>query len=71
MVANKNFAAIYLWLPVLRQLSRENADLAPNTGTNYCNESSGRSVGIAASYYFNLRDEINKCICMKYVSSRY
>jgi hypothetical protein len=71
MVANENFSAIYLWLPVLRQLCREDADLAPNTCTNSCNESSGRSVGIAASYYFHLHNEINKCICMKYVSSRY
>jgi hypothetical protein len=61
-VANKNFAAIYLWLPVLRQIYCDNAALAPNTRTNSCNESSGRSVGIAASYYFNLRNEINKCI---------
>jgi hypothetical protein len=70
-VVNKDFAPIYLWLSVLRQLWCDNAAHAPNTCTNSCNESSGRTVGIAASYYFHLCNEINKCICMKYVSSRY
>jgi len=63
-VANKDFTAIYLWLPVLRQLWRDNAALAPNTCTNSCNESSGRSIGIAARYYIHLCNEINTCICM-------
>jgi len=64
-MANKNFTAIYLWSPVLRQLWRDNATLAPNTCTNSCNESSGRSIGIAASYYFHICNEFNKCVCMK------
>jgi len=62
-MANKDFTAIYLWLPVLRRLWRDNATLAPNTCTNSCNESSGRSIDIAASYYFHVCNE-NKCICM-------
>jgi hypothetical protein len=57
-VANKDFTAIYLWSPVLRQLRRDNATLRPNTCTNSCNESSGRSIGIAASYYFHCMYEI-------------
>jgi hypothetical protein len=55
LVGNKHFAAIYRCRPVLRQLWRDNAAHAPNTCTNSCNESSGTPVGIAASYYFNLR----------------
>jgi hypothetical protein len=75
MVGNKDFAAVYLWLPVLRQLWRNNAAHAPNTCTDSCNESSDRSAGIAASYFhvcneISVNNKINKCICMKYVSSR-
>jgi hypothetical protein len=54
LVGNNDFSAIYRCRPVLRQLWRNNAAHAPNTCTNSCNESSGTSVGIAASYYFNL-----------------
>jgi hypothetical protein len=54
MVGNKDFAAIYFCQSVLRQLLRDNAANAQNTCTNSCNESSGRSVGIAESYCFNL-----------------
>ena len=65
-VPNKDSTAIYMWLAILKQLTRQ-----CNPCTNSCDESSGRSIGIAASYYFHLCNEINKCICMKYVSSRY
>jgi hypothetical protein len=60
MVAKKEFAAIYWWFLILRQIWRINATLAPNTRTNSCNESGGRSIGIAASYYSYLRNEIYK-----------
>jgi hypothetical protein len=54
LVGNIEFAAIYRCRPVLRQLVRDNAAHAPNTCTNSCNESNGTSIGIAATYYFNL-----------------
>jgi len=50
-VANKDFSAIYSWLPLLRC---DSVAHAPKTCTNSCKESSGRSVGIAASYYHHL-----------------
>jgi len=52
---------------VLKQRWRDNAGPAPNICTNSCNESSGRSVGSA----LHLRNKLNKCMCIKYVSWRY
>jgi len=49
-VANKDFTAIYLSSPVLKQRYRNNADPMPNFCTSSCNESSGRPVGSAANY---------------------
>jgi len=56
---------------VLKQRWLDNAGPAPNICTNSCNESSGRSVGSAANYYFHLCNKINKCVCIKYVLSRF
>ena len=70
-VANKDFTAIYTWLPVLKQPLRDNAAPVPKIRTNSCKESSGISVGNVANYYFHLRNKINNRICIKYVSSSY
>jgi len=49
-VGNKDCTAIYTRLQVLEQRWRDNADPAPNICTNFCKESSDRSVGIAVNY---------------------
>ena len=67
----QKFTAIYTWLTVLAQPLRDNAAPAPKIRTNSSKESSGISVGNVANYYFHLRNKINKCICIKYVSSSY
>ena len=41
----------------------------PNVCTSSSYESSCRSVGVTATYYFDFRNKINKCVCIKYVSS--
>ena len=70
-MTKKDCTAIYVCLEALNQRRRDNAHPAPNLCTSSCNESSGRSVGCAANYQLHLRNKINKCICIKYASSRY
>jgi hypothetical protein len=72
MVGNKDFAAIYCCRLVLRQLWRDNANaLVLILATTV---SVGRPVLQPATILtygsVNLCNEINKCTCMKYVSSR-
>jgi hypothetical protein len=42
----------------------------PNVSTNSSGKKSGSSIGKATTYYFHLWIKINKCICIKYVSSQ-
>ena len=67
-VANKDCTAIYMCLQALNQRGRDNAHPASNVCTSSCNESSGRSVGCAANYQLHLRNNINKCICICFIT---
>jgi hypothetical protein len=55
---------------VLKRRWRDNAIHAPNVYNSSSYESSGISIGGAANYKFDLCNKINKCLCIKYISSR-
>ena len=68
MTNKKKNIAIYSSSIVLRRRWRDNADPVPNL-CNSSYESSGKSAGGTAIYKFHVPNKINKCICIKYVSS--